>query len=277
MSQHNKRISKNIQNMTSKTNVKGAQPVGSRPGREDYPDTQLDEQELEQLYAWVDSIPLSIPKKNNITRDFSDGVLVAEIIHHHFPTLVDLHNYSPASNAKRKEINWDLLNKKVFKKMNFELDSDLISDLALCKKGVIEKFLLMLQVKIRRAEYARERLNDKPEVDQHQMSNRKGTLKVGLEDTRGSQFAKTKQLEGPPKPGYKQEVRPKQRGLQIESDLVPRLAVEEKDQEIYARDETIQILQAKISRLEHLLHLKDMRIEDLQQRIEGMRPTGLRR
>ena len=32
----------------------------------------LDEQELESLYAWVDSIPLSRPKRN-ISRDFSDG------------------------------------------------------------------------------------------------------------------------------------------------------------------------------------------------------------
>lgn len=33
---------------------------------------QLGEQELEELYTWVDSIPLSRPKRN-ITRDFSDG------------------------------------------------------------------------------------------------------------------------------------------------------------------------------------------------------------
>ena len=32
----------------------------------------LDEQELESLYAWVDSIPLSRPKRN-ISRDFADG------------------------------------------------------------------------------------------------------------------------------------------------------------------------------------------------------------
>lgn len=32
----------------------------------------IDEQELASLYAWVDSIPLSRPKRN-ISRDFSDG------------------------------------------------------------------------------------------------------------------------------------------------------------------------------------------------------------
>lgn len=32
----------------------------------------IDEQELASLYAWVDGIPLSRPKRN-ISRDFSDG------------------------------------------------------------------------------------------------------------------------------------------------------------------------------------------------------------
>jgi hypothetical protein len=32
----------------------------------------FDEAELEELYTWIDSIPLSRPKKN-ISRDFADG------------------------------------------------------------------------------------------------------------------------------------------------------------------------------------------------------------
>jgi hypothetical protein len=36
----------------------------------------LSEEELNPLYNWVDEIPLSRPKKN-ISRDFSDGVLMA--------------------------------------------------------------------------------------------------------------------------------------------------------------------------------------------------------
>ena len=58
--------------------------------------------------------------------------------------------------------------------------------------------------------------------------------------------------------------------------MVPLLLLEEKEQEVLAKNETIQILQAKIKRLEHLLHLKDIRIEDLQQRLESMRATGKR-
>lgn len=32
----------------------------------------LDEDALDQLYAWIDEVPLSRPKKN-IARDFADG------------------------------------------------------------------------------------------------------------------------------------------------------------------------------------------------------------
>ena len=34
--------------------------------------TQLDEEEMQGIYNWVDEIPLSRPKRN-IARDFSDG------------------------------------------------------------------------------------------------------------------------------------------------------------------------------------------------------------
>jgi len=50
------------------------------------------EEELSELYAWVDSVPLSRLKKS-IARDFSDAVCIAEIVHHYFPRIVELHNY----------------------------------------------------------------------------------------------------------------------------------------------------------------------------------------
>ena len=65
------------------------------------------------IYNWVDEIPLSRPKRN-IARDFSDGgkyiipqpksnypliVLVAEIVKHFVPHIVELHNYSAAHSV----------------------------------------------------------------------------------------------------------------------------------------------------------------------------------
>ncbi|XP_052249035.1 sperm flagellar protein 1-like isoform X6 [Dreissena polymorpha] len=249
----------------------------------------LDEQELESLYAWVDGIPLSRPKRN-ISRDFADGVLVAEIVKHFFPEegIVELHNYTAANATNKKKENWYYLNRRVFSRLNFELAEDVINDLVACKPGMIEKVLLMLQVKIKRAEYARGRQNDKPEADQHHNMSSPGRkdsklIKVGMEDTKGSRFIKTKQNQDQ-KPSPRKVVAPpnnvipkRRPGPVAESDVVPRYVIEEKEQEVLSRDETIQILQAKISRLEHLLHLKDMRIDDLQNRVEATRPTGVRR
>src|SRR4051794_25961846 len=95
---------------------------------------QLSEEELNQIYNWVDEIPLSRPKKN-IARDFADGVLLAEIVGHYVPKLVELHNYSAAHSVSAKMYNWNTLNRKnhfyflrrvlekVFKKMGFQLSN----------------------------------------------------------------------------------------------------------------------------------------------------------
>jgi hypothetical protein len=69
----------------------------------------LSEEELQALYAWIDEIPLSRQKKN-INRDFSDGVLAAEVVHHFLPKLVELHNYSPANSTQQKMDNWRTVN-----------------------------------------------------------------------------------------------------------------------------------------------------------------------
>ena len=48
------------------------------------------EEELQELYVWVDQIQFSRPKRN-IARDFSDGVLLVRIptiVHHTYFTLL---------------------------------------------------------------------------------------------------------------------------------------------------------------------------------------------
>lgn len=77
--------------------------------------SKISEEEMQEVYNWVDEIPLSRPKKN-IARDFSDCgkyhhkekyndipffliVLVAEVLKHYIPTLIELHNYSNAHSV----------------------------------------------------------------------------------------------------------------------------------------------------------------------------------
>eukprot|EP00286_Rhodomonas_abbreviata_P003581 CAMPEP_0181346106 /NCGR_PEP_ID=MMETSP1101-20121128/33138_1 /TAXON_ID=46948 /ORGANISM="Rhodomonas abbreviata, Strain Caron Lab Isolate" /LENGTH=70 /DNA_ID=CAMNT_0023458171 /DNA_START=149 /DNA_END=357 /DNA_ORIENTATION=+ len=66
---------------------------------------QLSEEEVEEVYAWIDLVPLSRPKRN-IARDFSDGVLMAETVNHFYPKLVEMHNYSGANAFTQKLYNW---------------------------------------------------------------------------------------------------------------------------------------------------------------------------
>ena len=84
--------------------------------------TRINEEEMQEVYNWVDEIPLSRPKKN-IARDFSDCgkfeiffilffpiVLVAEVVKHFLPNMIDLHNYSNAHSIQQKTYNWNTLN-----------------------------------------------------------------------------------------------------------------------------------------------------------------------
>lgn len=47
----------------------------------------MNEQQLAEVYEMVDSVPFSRQKKN-IARDFSDGLMMAELIHHYYPKKV---------------------------------------------------------------------------------------------------------------------------------------------------------------------------------------------
>ncbi|XP_072759920.1 uncharacterized protein [Anoplolepis gracilipes] len=100
-----------------------------------------------ELVAWVDSIPVSKPARN-LTRDFSDAVLMAEILKVHYPRYVELHNYVPASNLNTKKENWNTLNRKVLAKIDMKLSKETIHHLANASQGAIEKLLLELKMKI---------------------------------------------------------------------------------------------------------------------------------
>eukprot|EP00771_Trimastix_marina_P001773 gnl/Trimastix_PCT/2873.p1 GENE.gnl/Trimastix_PCT/2873~~gnl/Trimastix_PCT/2873.p1 ORF type:complete len:291 (+),score=59.76 gnl/Trimastix_PCT/2873:65-937(+) len=116
--------------------------------RRDDPDIlsayQIDDDTLQQLYQWVDEIPLSRTKKN-IARDFSDGVLMAEVVKHFLPKIVDLHNYSSANSLSQKMYNWETLNQKVLKRIGLVLQLPHIENVCYCVPGSVEFILLEFQ------------------------------------------------------------------------------------------------------------------------------------
>ncbi|CAF0722783.1 unnamed protein product [Brachionus calyciflorus] len=219
---------------------------------------ELDETILQDLYAWIDQIPLSRPKRR-IERDFSDGVMVAELVKYYFPNWVELHNYAQANNTQQKMINWGLLNRKVFSRFGLNVPEHVIRGISLGKNGLVETFLYNLRIKIDDYLYGMENNTSDPEYR--------------------NLFRANKQMNPSPRVGARQnedlnyQVPPKlptvtKAKQAITGDSVPRLLYEEKEQECIAKDEQLQILNAKIRRLEHLLHLKDVRLQDLTEKLE---------
>ena len=66
-------------------------------------------------------------------------MLLAEIVRHYFPRLVELHNYPPANSTQQKMYNWNTLNSKVLRKMGYNLYKDDIEAVIQCRPGQVEK------------------------------------------------------------------------------------------------------------------------------------------
>lgn len=137
----------------------------------------------EELYKWIDEHPLSRPKRN-ISRDFSDArkqtekndvfkqtknftpyfflVPLVEILKHHFPKRVEMHNYSPQNAFNRKLNNWQTLNRKVLSKLGMGLSEDVLENLANAKCGAIEIVLHDVKRKIEKLENRQD--GDKSEI-----------------------------------------------------------------------------------------------------------------
>ncbi|XP_020336959.1 sperm flagellar protein 1 isoform X1 [Oncorhynchus kisutch] len=216
-------------------------------------DKELNEEILQDLFAWIDKIPLSRPKRN-ITRDFSDGVMAAEVVKYFFPKLVELHNYTPANSIQQKLSNWGTLNRKVFSKLNFHIPEETVKRIVVSTAGVIEPVLCSL----------RERIDDK-----RQQCTEDTLLDVEYYNNRNREKPLT---EPPPKKEERAHVHQHTDktstvlGSQVDPTI--RLVLEEKEQALLALQETVEILQIKVNRLEHLVQLKDMRLEDLTRHLE---------
>ncbi|GAB5373087.1 hypothetical protein AAMO2058_001720000 [Amorphochlora amoebiformis] len=193
--------------------------------------------DFQEVYCWIDEIPLSRPKKN-ISRDFSDGVLFSEVIHHFFPGKIDLHNYISTNSVSKKTYNWNTLNRKVLKKVfGYEIPEDEIKSLVKGTKGFIEKALLNLKAKV---QWRKKRAEKKSSGSRRQPPRH--PLEHG---TRG---------------GHGRAEMP--RGVQRQGFPLEKV-LGEKENIIEDLRETVAILQLKIQKLEQLLALKDKKIHQL--------------
>ncbi len=211
---------------------------------------ELNDQMLEELYEWIDHIPLSRQKKR-IERDFSDGYCVAEIVHHFLPQIIDMHNYTPAFNMQQKMANWGILNSKVFNRFGLNVPLNITQNICNCRPGYIEVLLHNLRYKI----------EEKLANIETQRTNESNNTKRGSPRRDGASG------------GVSAAIMNAKVGSKITNQM--RIEFEEKVQENLQKDENIEVLNAKIRRLEHLLELKETRIRELTNRLDKYRPTAV--
>ncbi|XP_028600358.1 sperm flagellar protein 1 isoform X1 [Podarcis muralis] len=243
---------------------------------------ELDEESLNDLYSWVDAIPLSRPKRN-IARDFSDGVLVAEVVKFYFPKIVEMHNYAPANSTQQKLSNWGHLNRKVLSKLNFSIPEDMVRKIAQCTPGMVELVLIPLRQKIeekqKQAKMSSSYQGHPPTaVGSCSLCSFPSPLpqELGMRSTLEENNYLDTGFTSKPKPNSTQDSPGLERGpkghqsytVPLQTDANLRLHLAEREQALLASQEMVQILQMKVRRLEHLLHLKNVRIDDLTRRLQ---------
>ncbi|KAG7402303.1 Sperm flagellar protein 1 [Phytophthora boehmeriae] len=247
-------------------------------------DLPLDDETLQRVYAWIDEIPLSRPKKS-IARDFSDGILAAEVVAFYFPKLVQMHNYSAANSLKQKQYNWNTLNRKVFKKLHISLSKQDIDDLVQSHPGAIEHLLVKLQLKIANyrekapapslpSQIPRQAMDKEDEASSAISSN------SAIAGTLGNDVDESDRYMDPPVAQTHASVHPidtvgkpytPSSETSGKSELV-RHELAEKDSIIAELRETVQILEMKVQKLEQLVRLKDGKIQTLVAKLRSQKP-----
>lgn len=235
------------------------------------------EHELQGLYTWVDEIPLSRPKRN-IARDFSDGVLLAEVVHHSFPKLVELHNYSSANGTQQKLYNWNTLNTKVFKRLGFTVTRQDTEACCNCVPGAVERVLKLVKTKIEK--YKQDTAGSStPTGSPHrearvskQIKSPGYTSSSGYNPPSGvSPNPKQNLFQPPPAVPAPQVIYatpPSSTGSRTPG-LYNSEVLAEKDQTIAELRETNEILETKVRKLEQLVRLKDARIQTLMAKLQA--------
>nr|XP_033796466.1 sperm flagellar protein 1-like [Geotrypetes seraphini] len=195
--------------------------------------------------------------------------MVAEVVKYFLPKLVDMHNYVSANSTQQKLSNWGILNRKVFSKLDFHVSEDSVKNLVAHVSGVIESILYALRLKINE-KLQEKRIREKATIQTKDFRYSTDIEKSPLDYITMSSYGKNIPNQNPPEWTYSHPGRSTQSLIErIQSDPQVRLLLEEKEQALLALQETVQILQLKINRLEHLVHLKDIRIEELTKHLNN--------
>jgi len=188
------------------------------------------------------------------------GILVAEILRYYLADLVEMHNYTPANSLQQKKANWGILNKKVLSNFGLDLPDVIINGLANCKPGLIDVLLFNLRLKIDEELELKQKMQQQTNI----LSPRQSALSNFTNQSKQNPFLSNRSNKSNKSNGTNQFSPFKD---------VSRLDYEEIKQKCLEQQEQMEILHAKIRRLEHILQLKDIRISELSKAVEDSRPT----
>ncbi|XP_043794666.1 uncharacterized protein LOC122716038 [Apis laboriosa] len=259
-------------------------------------DKKNDKNQIEELYAWISTIPLSKPTKN-LSRDLSDAVIIAEILKIYYPRYVDLHNYVPANSITMKKENWKILNRKVLSKIHMKLNKNIINQLANCHPGTAEYVLLELKKKVLK-DFENLSFKENDFIEEATISNKSlpnvvDQLTLECIDRKTSIFYQIKEksyfilkwfinwlcfwnyfqnimfrLKNPFQSSLKEDAETQRTSEDINGeDGVPRHVCVQLRQKLQEIDDIIYTLNHKVAYLESTMKLKDMRISNLTSQI----------
>ncbi|KHN77366.1 Sperm flagellar protein 1 [Toxocara canis] len=232
----------------------------------------LDDNSVDDLYKWLSAVPLSRHIKN-IAKDFSDGVLVAELIAHFLPRYVSLANYTPVNSNALKRYNWETLNKMVFVHLNFSVNQSLIQKVTTCQPGAIEFVLFRLRQKIDEA-VQEGRFRPSRHRSRSAAGRTGSTTSLSNADSESNLLQMTSSVHIDPD-CTNHAIRAAAAAQHYQTlcnaeGIVSLQKYHQAQQELLARDEQIQKLYARIRHLERLVQLKDERIVEISRQMEKM-------
>ncbi|VWU50147.1 conserved protein, unknown function [Hepatocystis sp. ex Piliocolobus tephrosceles] len=200
---------------------------------------KIKQEELDELYEWLKSFTLS-RKIKNVHRDFSDGVLMAELVNICLPRFVELHNYSKAHSINQKKYNWNTLNNKVFKRLGFKIDEKNVEEIVNCKYMGVEKVLNTFKNQLQK--FQNETKEENITISNEEVEKTINSVEdvVSQEDTADA------------------------------NETVHIWRNSKIDLEVLNDDEIVNILRKKIFNLERLLKIKDTKIDILNRKIDAL-------
>ena len=167
-----------------------------------------------------------------------------------------MHNYTPANSLQQKRANWGMLNKKVLSNFGLDLPDVIITGLSNGKPGLVEVLLFNLRLKIDEELELQQKMQQQSQTNV--LSPRQSSLSHLTTKTNQSILLSN---------------RSNKFNQQFSQKDISRVDYEEIKQQCLQQQEQIEVLHAKIRRLEHVLQLKDIRISELSKAVEDSRPT----